>query len=169
MKDQPDDLVWDLVFEDPTTQYKRSLSGTIFRSFNRSGSGSTSTDDNIDSTDNSTDFSSSQKKKTKKSDQLVKIASIGGHLSLSKLQVGEVVTKINSKKIGPSYNAQRCTDLLNKCLDTDDGIVSVQTGNDDGIDTVVQVTVIKPDPNMSCQDLGLSKFCLFANIKIFIC
>mmetsp|Transcript_54649 Transcript_54649/g.132721 ORF Transcript_54649/g.132721 Transcript_54649/m.132721 type:complete len:343 (+) Transcript_54649:77-1105(+) len=150
MKDQPDDLVWDLVFQDPTNQYKRSLSGTILQSFSRRGSD----DENIVSNNGGTDLSIRRKKK--KSDQLVKIASIGGHLSLSKLQVGEVVTKINSKKIGPSYNAQRCNDLLNKFLDTEDGIVSVQTGNDGGIDTIVQVTVIKPDPKMTCKDLGLT-------------
>ena len=164
MKDQPDDLVWDLVFEDPTNQYKRSLSGTILRSFRQGRS----TDDNIGSNNGGLDSSMKRTKNKKKSDQLVKIASIGGHLSLSKLQVGEVVTKINSKKIGPSYNAQRCTDLLNKYLDTEDGVVSVQTGNDDGIDTIVQVTVIKPNANMSCKDLGLSTFCLLSSSKFLM-
>mmetsp|Transcript_54647 Transcript_54647/g.132715 ORF Transcript_54647/g.132715 Transcript_54647/m.132715 type:complete len:335 (+) Transcript_54647:77-1081(+) len=149
MKDQPDDLVWDLVFQDPTNQYKSS-SGTILQSFSRGGSD----DENIGSNNGGTDLSVRRKKR--KSDRLVKIASIGGHLSLSKLQVGEVVTKINSKKIGPSFNAQRCTDLLNKYLDTEDGIVAIQTGNDGGIDTIVQVTVIKPDPKMTCKDLGLT-------------
>lgn len=158
MRDQPHDLVWDLAFADPVQQkYKRSLSGTLRDAFSRRRSSG----DNIDeeSEEDSSSGSVSNVINTKKSDKRVRISSLGGHLTLSKLQVGEVVTAINKKKIGPSYNAQRCTDLLNKFLDTGDGIVSVQTGNDEGEDTVVQVTIIKPDPSMSCKDLGLCALC----------
>jgi hypothetical protein len=137
----------------------------------------------------------------------VYIESISGHLTLSRIQPGDVVTKINRKTIGPSYNAARCMDLVHQLqeqqppppqvqlphqpqeqqgqappppqaprrnenapptpptlpqpklqdpLSSLSPILSIQTGNDAGVDTIVQVTVIKPRPDMTAKELGLT-------------
>jgi hypothetical protein len=89
----------------------------------------------------------------------VAIASIGGHAALSQIAVGDAVTKINGKKIGPSWNAQRCSDLVNQiCSESDgnsNGILSIQTGNDQGLDTVLEATVLKPHPGATPKEMGL--------------
>jgi hypothetical protein len=73
---------------------------------------------------------------------------------LCKIEEGDIVSKINGKStVGPSYNAKRCTELLSKPLKGN--IVSIQTGNDNGIDTIIQVTILKPHPKMTAEELGL--------------
>lgn len=96
----------------------------------------------------------------------ITIASIEGHAALSRIAVGDVVTKINGKKIGPSYNAQRCSKLVHKICsgeNSSSGIyssnnttfISIQTGNENGLDTVLEATVLKPHPGATAKDLGL--------------
>lgn len=90
----------------------------------------------------------------------ITIASIECHASLSQIAVGDVVTKINGKKIGPSYNAQRCSDLVNKIRSGENNrngtnILSIQTENENGLDTVLEATVLKPHPGDTAMDLGL--------------
>ena len=73
---------------------------------------------------------------------------------LCMIEEGDIVTKINGKStVGPSYNAKRCTELLSKPLP--ENIISIQTGNDNGLDTIIQVTIIKPHPKMTAEELGL--------------
>ena len=91
----------------------------------------------------------------KKKKQIVEIDSISGIITLSKLQIGDRVKYINGKKLGPSYNAERATQEIEKALDRGDGYLSINTGNSDGIDVLVQVTVIKSRPDLTYEDLGL--------------
>ena len=105
----------------------------------------------------------------------VTIASIEeGHAALSHtcvgddfLCVGYVVTHINGVKMYPSYNSERCYDLItnNICYYHNDendennnynGILSIQTGNDNGLDRIVlHATVIKPYPDATAKELGI--------------
>lgn len=84
------------------------------------------------------------------------------------LCVGYVVTHINGVKMYPSYNSERCYDLItnNSCYydkdETDEknnnknGILSIHTGNDNGLDRiVVHATVIKPYPDATAKELGI--------------
>jgi hypothetical protein len=73
-----------------------------------------------------------------------------------KLQVGDAVTKVNKKTIGPSFNANRVSNLWHKSVASKHGhIRSIQTGNDAGMDTILQVTLIKPHPDATADELGL--------------
>jgi hypothetical protein len=88
----------------------------------------------------------------------VTIASIEGHAALSHICVGDRVTHINGVKIGLSYNTQKCYDLINNmCYDKfkNNGILSIQTSNDNGLDTVLQATVLKPYPKATAKELGI--------------
>lgn len=38
----------------------------------------------------------------------------------------------------------------------DEGYLSVTVGNGDGMDVLVQATVVKPRPNMTCAQIGLT-------------
>ncbi|KAG7337963.1 hypothetical protein IV203_032096 [Nitzschia inconspicua] len=128
-KDEPDDLRWDITFSDDLPEEHNNGGG---RKMQKS-------------------FLGLRRNKT------VMVASISGHMRLSKIQVGDVVTKINHKTIGPSYNAERVSKLLQQQQDPSNGnnIISIQTGNENGIDTIVQVTIIKPRPDMTAKELGL--------------
>ena len=106
----------------------------------------------------------------------VTIASIDeGHAALSHIGVGDdflcvgyVVTHINGVKMYPSYNSERCYDLItnNICYyhndendennNNNNGILSIQTGNDNGLDRIVlHATVIKPYPDATAKELGI--------------
>lgn len=128
LKDEPVDLRWDITF----------------------------TDDVVDENGN---IISSRKKKSsllpsfRSKNKAVTVASISGHMTLSKIQVGDVVTKINSKRIGLSYNAERVSQCLSEATRND--MLSIQTGNENGADTIIQVTIIKPRPDMTAKELGL--------------
>ncbi|OEU08013.1 hypothetical protein FRACYDRAFT_250233 [Fragilariopsis cylindrus CCMP1102] len=109
----------------------------------------------------------------------VTIASIEeGHAALSHtcvgddfLCVGYVVTHINGVKMYPSYNSERCYDLItnNICYyhndendenNSNNGILSIQTGNDNGLDRIVlHATVIKPYPDATAKELGIEVWC----------
>ncbi|KAG7348641.1 hypothetical protein IV203_017346 [Nitzschia inconspicua] len=130
-KDEPDDLRWDITFTDDLPEEHNNGGG---RKKKKS-------------------FLGLRRGKT------VMVASISGHMTLSKIQVGDVVTKINHKTIGPSYNAERVSRFLQQQQQqdssTNNNIISIQTGNENGIDTIVQVTIIKPRPDMTAKELGL--------------
>ena len=105
----------------------------------------------------------------------VTIASIEeGHAALSHICVGDdflcvgyVVTHINGVKMYPSYNSERCYDLItnNICYyhndendenNNNNGILSIQTGNDNGLDRIeLHATVIKPYPDATAKELGI--------------
>mmetsp|Transcript_26434 Transcript_26434/g.39088 ORF Transcript_26434/g.39088 Transcript_26434/m.39088 type:complete len:295 (-) Transcript_26434:104-988(-) len=137
-------LRWDVTFADPITATAKKEKGSSSKSkvpkfFQKAALGL-------------------QKMGIQTNIKAVTIASIEGHAASSHIRVGDVVTRINGKKIGPSYNAQRCSDLINTSYadkNNNYGIVSIQTGNEDGIDTVLQATILKPHPKATCKDLGL--------------
>jgi hypothetical protein len=79
---------------------------------------------------------------------------VGGTVALSGIRPGDELRSINGKKIGPSYNADRAMLYLDRCW-KEDGYLSVAVGNGEGDDILVQVTVIKPRPDMSYADLGM--------------
>ena len=65
-----------------------------------------------------------------------------------------------------TYNSERCYDLItnNICYyhndendeNNDNGILSIQTGNDNGLDRIVlHATVIKPYPDATAKELGI--------------
>lgn len=84
------------------------------------------------------------------------IQSVSGKiLTCSKIQQGDVLKSINGKRIGPSYNAIRAKELMNKCLE-EEGVLSIATGNDIGDDILIQVTVIKPRADMTYSEMGLT-------------
>jgi len=84
------------------------------------------------------------------------IESVSGKvLTCSKLQPGDVLKSINGKRIGPSYNAMRAKELMDKCLE-DEGVLSIAVGNDIGDDILIQVTVIKPRADMTYNEMGLT-------------
>ena len=82
------------------------------------------------------------------------IGEVGGTVALSSIKPGDELKSINGKKIGPSYNADRAMLYLDDCW-KEDGYLSVAVGNDEGDDILIQVTVIKPRPDMSYEDLGM--------------
>ena len=82
------------------------------------------------------------------------IQSVEGSVALSRIQPGDYLKAVNGKKIGPSYNAERAMDLMKDCLARDE-VLSVEVGNKSGKDTLVQATILKPDPNMTYDDLGM--------------
>ena len=82
------------------------------------------------------------------------VESVGGVVAHSRLQPGDAVRSINGRKIGPSYNAERAMKLMYDCLE-EEGYLSVQVGNDEGSDVLVQATIIKPRPEMTYKQLGM--------------
>ena len=82
------------------------------------------------------------------------IDEVGGTVALSSIKPGDELKSINGKKIGPSYNADRAMLYLDDCWD-EGGYLSVAVGNDEGDDILIQVTVIKPRPDMTYDDLGM--------------
>jgi len=91
---------------------------------------------------------------TKKKNQKLIITSVEGTVALSKIQPGDVLKKVNGKRIGPSYNAERAMALMEERME-EDGFLSIAVGNEEGDDVLVQATLIKPKPNMTAQDMRL--------------
>jgi hypothetical protein len=82
------------------------------------------------------------------------IQSVEGSVALSRIQPGDYLKTVNGKRIGISYNAERVMDLMKDCL-ARDKVLSVDVGNKSGNDTLVQATILKPDPDMTYEDLGM--------------
>ena len=83
------------------------------------------------------------------------VEDVDGIIALSKLTAGDRLRSINSKKIGVSYNAARANDLLRTSYQRD-GYLSVEVGNDSGVDVLVEATVIKPRPSLTAEDIGIT-------------
>lgn len=96
------------------------------------------------------DYTDPKKKKVTK----IIVASMDGRLTLSKIQEGDILKKVNAKRIGPSYTAERVMALINEKWQQE-GWVSIAVGNEEGDDVLVQATILKPKPTMSAQDMGL--------------
>jgi hypothetical protein len=90
----------------------------------------------------------------KKRDQKIVVHSIEGRLTLSKIQEGDELKKVNGKRIGPSYNAERAMALIDEKWE-EEGWLSIAVGNEEGDDVLVQATIIKPKPTMTAEDMGL--------------
>ena len=64
---------------------------------------------------------------------------------------------VNGKKIGFSYNAARAMKLIEDSVQRD-GFLCLETGNEAGEDILVQATLIKPRPDMTCAEMGLESW-----------
>ena len=92
---------------------------------------------------------------TKNKDRKLSIDTIGGCIGLSLIQPGDFVKKINGRRIGPSYNAERAMALMNERFNEDE-FLSLAVGNDDGDDVLVQATVLKPRSRMTYKEMGMT-------------
>ncbi|EJK46766.1 hypothetical protein THAOC_34548 [Thalassiosira oceanica] len=78
-----------------------------------------------------------------------------GLVEFSSVQSGDRLVSINKKKIKPEeYSADGAMVYMRSCLE-DDGVLNVTTEDPHGQDILINVTVIKPRPAMSYEDLGL--------------
>ncbi|CAJ1942028.1 unnamed protein product [Cylindrotheca closterium] len=84
-----------------------------------------------------------------------RIESMSGVIAESKLQVGDRIKSVNGRKIGFSYNASRAMKLIESSAERD-GRLCLEVGNESGEDILVQATLIKPRPEMTCAELGLT-------------
>lgn len=82
------------------------------------------------------------------------IENITGVITLSKLQIGDRIKSVNSKRISFSYNAERAMQLIEQSIEKE-GILCLAVGNEEGQDTLIQATVIKPRPEMICEEMGI--------------
>ena len=65
------------------------------------------------------------------------------------------MVSINKKKIKPEeYTAEQAMAYMRQCLE-EEGVLFVTTENPLGADIILNVTVIKPKPQMTYEDLGL--------------
>ena len=83
------------------------------------------------------------------------IDSMNGVICESKLQIGDRIKSVNGKKIGLSYNAERAMVLIDESVKRD-GFLCLEVGNESGEDILVQATLIKPRPNMTCAQMGMT-------------
>eukprot|EP00980_Cylindrotheca_fusiformis_P022895 scaffold9895_cov108-Cylindrotheca_fusiformis.AAC.2 len=82
------------------------------------------------------------------------VESMTGVIALSKIQAGDRIKSVNGKRIGVSYNAARTRDLIKQCV-TNEKIFWLAVGNDMGEDILVEATLIKPWPDMRCEEMGI--------------
>lgn len=83
------------------------------------------------------------------------IETMTGVIAESKLQIGDRIKSVNAKKIGFSYNASRAMKLIDESVKRD-GWLCLEVGNAAGEDILVQATLIKPRPDMTCREMGLT-------------
>lgn len=100
--------------------------------------------------------SSIQKRSLFRKQQGLTVGNISGVIDMySMIQPGDQLRSINGKRIGPSYNASRAMDLLEVAARRD-GILSIAVGNSDGDDTLIQATVLKPFPDTTAAEMGIT-------------
>jgi hypothetical protein len=83
------------------------------------------------------------------------VKSMSGLISMSKIQLGDRIKSVNGKKIGVSYNAARTMTLIDESIENEK-LLSLAVGNDMGHDILLQATMIKPRPEMTCTEMGLT-------------
>lgn len=83
------------------------------------------------------------------------IETMSGVIAESKLQISDRIKSVNGKKIGFSYNAKRAMQLIETSAKRD-GRLCLEVGNESGEDILVQATLIKPRPDMTCEAMGLT-------------
>jgi len=91
----------------------------------------------------------------KRQQRNIQIESISGYIGLSQFKVGDHVTRINGRKLGPSYNAERAMDLMRGAYE-EDKFLYVAVGNEGGADSLVHATIIKPHPDMKYSEMGMT-------------
>ena len=83
------------------------------------------------------------------------VENFDGLVEFSSLEAGDRLVSINKKKIKPEeYTAEQAMAYMRQCLD-EEGVLFVTTENPNGSDIILNVTVIKPKPQMTYEDLGL--------------
>jgi len=87
--------------------------------------------------------------------QKLYVENIEGIFTKSKIEPGDYLKSINGKKCGPSLNAERALERMHQCYEND-GFLSVATANKEtGDDILIEVTIIKPRPDMTSEELGI--------------
>lgn len=90
-----------------------------------------------------------------RSKQRLCIDSVGGLVTLSRIQNGDYLRSINNQKVGPSMNAESALEQMNWCLENE-GVLSVATTNKElGDDILIQATIIKSSPDMKYENMGM--------------
>eukprot|EP00581_Thalassiosira_minuscula_P016223 CAMPEP_0183735696 /NCGR_PEP_ID=MMETSP0737-20130205/47409_1 /TAXON_ID=385413 /ORGANISM="Thalassiosira miniscula, Strain CCMP1093" /LENGTH=324 /DNA_ID=CAMNT_0025969521 /DNA_START=255 /DNA_END=1229 /DNA_ORIENTATION=+ len=90
----------------------------------------------------------------KKRPQLI-VENYEGLVEFSSIETGDRLLAINKRKIKPDeYSAEDAMGYMKQCLETD-GVLHVSTESPHGKDNIINVTVIKPRPGMTYEDLGL--------------
>lgn len=83
------------------------------------------------------------------------VKGVSGVLTTSQIQQGDYLKSINNRKIGPSMNGPRAMERMKECLESD-GYLSISTANKElGDDILIHVTVIKPRPDMTYEEMGM--------------
>jgi len=83
------------------------------------------------------------------------VENFDGLVEFSSLEAGDRLVSINKKKIQPEeYTAEQAMAYMKQCLE-EEGVLFVTTENPLGTDIILNVTVIKPKPQMTYEDLGL--------------
>lgn len=124
---------WDIKLKDPTVEDNGNRKGGLVRK-----------------------LSGNLKEKMGKSKkpQLV-VVDFDGLVEFSSLEPGDKLVAINKRKIeADEFTAEQAYSYMKDCLETE-GVLNVTTENPNGDDIVVNVTVIKPRPDMTYEDLGL--------------
>lgn len=82
------------------------------------------------------------------------VDSVAGIFSLSRIQQGDYLRSINGRKVGPSLNPERALERMASGLQND-GYITIETANKEiGDDILIQATIIKPDADMTYEDMG---------------
>ena len=74
---------------------------------------------------------------------------------VSCIEPGDYVQSINDTKIGPKFDAVQAQQHVQTRLSMD-GYLSIATVNPQGDEVWIQATIIKPRPDMTLADLGLT-------------
>ena len=75
--------------------------------------------------------------------------------AVSRIQVGDYLQSINDTKIGTRWDAAQAQQHLQTRLATD-GYLSVATVDPQGDEVWIQATIVKPRPDMTLTDLGMT-------------
>ncbi|KAL3797263.1 hypothetical protein HJC23_004555 [Cyclotella cryptica] len=90
----------------------------------------------------------------KKPKQLI-VHDFEGLIEFSSLRQGDSLVSINKRRISAEeYSADEAMQYMRTCLEND-GVLFVTTENPEGKDILINITIIKPKPEMTYQDLGL--------------
>ena len=92
--------------------------------------------------------------KSKKKNLLI-VEDFDGLVEFSSLEPGDRLVSINKKKIVPEeYSAEEAEAFMQDCLEKQ-GVLHVTTENPYGDDIIINVTIIKPRPDMSYEEVSL--------------